>query len=128
MAEHRLLFTLTMLLTAILFAAGSAQAQIPLAGSAIDQFVDPLPILDVTRAPNGTIQTVVAGTGQMEVDMKEFRANVLPSTFAPGSYKGTWVWGYVTAGTDTNVTRDTYTGPVVVATRGIPTGFLPTCL
>jgi spore coat protein A len=95
----------------------------PSAASSIDQFVDPLPILDVTGAPTGTIQTILAGTSQIQVDMKEFKARMLPHTFVPatGTYDGTWVWGYVKAGTDTTVTRDTYTGPVVVATRGIPT-------
>lgn len=123
--RKRVSASLTMIIMLLLIAGGAFAAQSPLPGSAIDQFVDPLPILDVTGAPNGTIQSVVAGTGQMEVDMKEFRANVLPSTFVPetGSYDGTWVWGYVTAGTDTTITRDTYTGPVFVATRGIPSEF-----
>jgi FtsP/CotA-like multicopper oxidase with cupredoxin domain len=125
MARHKLLFSLMLLVTAFLFAAGSARAQTPLPGSHIPQFVDPLPILDVTGATNGTIQTILAGTDQIEVDMKEFRANVLPHTFVPetGSYEGTWVWGYVTSGTDTSATRDTYTGPVVVSTRGVPSEF-----
>lgn len=95
----------------------------PLAAASIPQFVDPLPILDVTGASNGKIQTIVAGKGQIEVDMKEFRANMLPHTFKPasGSYAGTWVWGYVKPGTDLRKPRDTYTGPVIVATRNVPT-------
>lgn len=123
MGRKRLLITLTMLVATVILAAGAAKAQTPLPGGDIDQFVDPLPILDVTGVSNGTIQTVIAGTGQMEVVMKEFRSDMLPHTFLPGTYDGTWVWGYVTAGTDTSVTRDTYTGPVVVATRGIPSEF-----
>ena len=105
-------------------ASAALVGQVPLDPTSIDQFVDPLPILDVTGAPNGTIQTIVAGKSQIELDMKEFKANVLPHTFVPatgGSYGGTWVWGYLKAGTDASVTRDTYTGPSVVATRGVPT-------
>jgi FtsP/CotA-like multicopper oxidase with cupredoxin domain len=94
--------------------------QKPLPGIAIPQFVDPLPKLD---AAGGTIQTIVAGASQIEVEMREFRANMLPHTFNDGAYGGTWVWGYVKAGTDTKKPRDTYTGPVVVATRGAPAEF-----
>jgi spore coat protein A, manganese oxidase len=99
--------------------------QTPLVASTIPQFVTPLPILDSTGAPNGTIKTILAGNTQIDINMEEFRANMLPSTFVPetGTYDGTWVWGYVAAGTDTTLTRDTYTGPVVVATRGIPSTF-----
>lgn len=94
--------------------------QKPIPGSAIPQFVDPLPKLD---AAGGTIQTIVAGTTQIQISMQEFRANMLPHTFNGGDYAGTWVWGYVTAGTNTKIARDTYTGPVVVATRGAPAEF-----
>jgi spore coat protein A, manganese oxidase len=128
---RRPLLVLVIALTMVWVALPSGRAlsaapvgQTPLDPTSIGQFVDPLPILDVTGAPNGTIQTIIAGKGQVEVDMREFRANVLPHTFIPasgGSYKGTWVWGYLKAGTSASVTRDTYTGPVFVATRGIPT-------
>jgi spore coat protein A, manganese oxidase len=97
--------------------------QTPLDATSLDQFVDPLPVLDVTGASNGTIQTIAAGSKQIDIDMKEFRANVLPHTFVPasgGSYSGTWVWGYLKAGTDTSAARDTYTGPVIVAGRNTP--------
>jgi spore coat protein A, manganese oxidase len=99
--------------------------QTHLDGSEIPQFASPLPVLDVTGVQSGTIQTILAGTSQIEIDMKEFRAKMLPDTFTPeaGKYNGTWVWGYVTADTDTSVTRDTYTGPVVVATRNTPSEF-----
>jgi spore coat protein A, manganese oxidase len=92
----------------------------PIAATTIPQFVDPLPKLD---AAGGTIQTIVAGTSQIQLNMEEFKANILPSTFIPpgGNYTGTWVWGYVKAGTDLSATRDTYTGPVIVATRNVPT-------
>ena len=91
----------------------------PIPASSIPQFIDPLPVLNVA---GGTIQTIVAGTSQIQVDMKEFKANMLPTGFNPGgSYDGTWVWGYVTHGTDLSAVRETYTGPIVVATRGVPT-------
>jgi spore coat protein A len=88
----------------------------------IDQFMSPLPVLSVA---GGSVETIVADTAQMEIDMKEFRANMLPGTFTPetGTYEGTWVWGYVTPDADTSSARDTYTGPVVVATRGVPSEF-----
>jgi spore coat protein A, manganese oxidase len=118
---------LTAVLVVVMSASGAWAApagQTPLPAASIDQFVDPLPVLDVTGLPNGTIQTILAGTSQIQIDMKEFRANVLPHTFVPasgGAYGGTWVWGYVKDGTDTSVTRNTYTGPVIVAGRGVPT-------
>ncbi len=77
--------------------------QIPMAGSAIPQFVDPLPNLDV----------IAAGASQIELQMTEFQAQVLPT----GMPK-TWVWGYLKPG---QTSRDSYIGPVIVATRGTPT-------
>jgi FtsP/CotA-like multicopper oxidase with cupredoxin domain len=52
--------------------------------------------------------------------MREFRTSPLPSGFrgVDGSYAGTWAWGYLPDG---SVGRDTYLGPVLVATRGLPT-------
>ena len=83
--------------------------QIPLPGSAIPQFVDPLPAL----------HTIVAGNGQIQLAMEEFKSPVMPSTFVPaaGTYNGTWVWGYKHAGQ----TATSYIGPVIVAQRGTPT-------
>ncbi len=85
-------------------------AQTPLPGSAIPQFVDPLPGLDV----------IIAGTGQIELHSKEFQAPVMPSTFVPaaGTYTGTYVWGYLQP---TQAARASYIGPVIVAERGTPT-------
>ena len=98
-------------LLSLSIAAGSALAaqtpQIPLAGKLIPQFVDPLPDLE----------TIVAGTGQIELQMTEFKANVLPANTVPG-YTGTWVWGYLQPD---RTSRSSYLGPVIVATRGIPT-------
>ena len=105
---------LFVLASALLF-AGPFQLlfaqQAPLPGSAIPQFVEPLPSLDA----------IVAGTGQIELRMKEFQAMVLPGTFVPANgqpYTGTWVWGYLQPG---QTTRASYLGPVIVATRGTPT-------
>jgi spore coat protein A len=85
-------------------------AQTPLAGSAIPQFVDPLPAL----------HTIIAGTGQIELRSTEFQSPVMPSTFVPatGAYNGTWVWGYKDAG---GQSATAYIGPVIVAERGTPT-------
>jgi FtsP/CotA-like multicopper oxidase with cupredoxin domain len=58
--------------------------------------------------------------------MQEFKANMLPTGFVlPNGtvYSGTWVWGYRTEATAPTTNQDTYTGPVIVATRGIPTEF-----
>ncbi len=96
--------------------------QTPLAGNAIPQFVDPLPTLSLAGGP---IDTIVAGGGEIELHMREFKANVMPSTFVPatgpGTYMGTWVFGYINGPTPPATTRGTYTGPVIVATRNVPT-------
>ena len=46
--------------------------QTPLAAGAVPQFIDPLPSLDA----------IVAGTGQIELQMTEFQAQVLPTGMA----------------------------------------------
>ena len=87
--------------------------QVPLQGSSIPQFVQPLPLLSVA---GGTLPTVVAGAPEIQLRMREFRSFVLPQGFIPGS-EGTWVYGY-------NVDEeppDPYIGPVIVASRGTPT-------
>jgi len=84
-------------------AQAAVTPQIPLAGKAIPQFVDPLPSLDA----------IVAGTGQIELQMTEFQAQVLPIGLPK-----TWVWGYLQPG---QTGRTSYLGPVIVATRGTPT-------
>jgi spore coat protein A, manganese oxidase len=97
-----------------------AQAvQTPLPGSAIPQFVDPLPLLSVAGGP---METIIANGSEITLMMREFRANVMPSTFVPasGTYRGTWVWGYRAAITPTDP-AGTYIGPVIVATRSQPT-------
>jgi spore coat protein A len=91
----------------------------PLPGSAIPQFVDPLPLLSVAGGP---METIVDDGTEVTLDMLEFQASVLPSTFVPatGTYTGTWVWGY-RAGIEPTNPAGTYIGPVFVATRGQPT-------
>jgi spore coat protein A len=91
----------------------------PLAGSAIPQFVDPLPLLS---AAGGPMETIITSGTEVVLTMKEFQASVMPSTFVPatGTYTGTWVWGYRAGVTPTNP-AGTYIGPVIVAARGHPT-------
>jgi spore coat protein A, manganese oxidase len=81
--------------------------QIPLAGSAIPQFIDPVPnLLD------GNHLIVDQGV-QIELEMREQLAQVLP-TGMPQTY----VWSYLKPGQSA---RTSYIGPVVLATRGQPT-------
>src|SRR5512135_3432226 len=108
------LSTYSSFLSKVLAAQGTA-----LPGSAIPQFVDPLPLLSVAGGP---METIVAGDAEILLDMHEFQANVMPSTFVPaaGIYTGTWVWGY-RAGVKPDDPAGTYIGPVIVATRNQPT-------
>ena len=98
-------------------AVATPQTQLP--GSAIAQFVDALPLLSVAGGP---METVIAGTAEVTLTMREFQANVMPSTFVPAidAYGGTWVWGY-RAGVTPTTPAGTYIGPVIVASRGTPT-------
>ncbi len=89
-------------------AAQSPQVILP--GKNIPQFVDPLPAL----------HTIVAGTGQIELQMNEFQFQTMPSTWAAANpaYTGTWVWGYREPG---QANSESNIGPVIVASRGTPT-------
>jgi len=126
-----LVVTLLVLSPLNLFAAQSPQ--VPLASTAIPQFVDPLPVLSVAGGP---MQTVF-GNQPLAIRMCEFKARMLPSTFVPpagSTYAGyTWVWGYLNDPTGTSTCADlvnlydvpdgsgildTYLGPVVLNTRG----------
>jgi spore coat protein A len=117
-------FILTaILLTFFMLIAGQLQAQqVQLPGSQIPQFVDPLPVLDLTGMGLG-IDTIIADNNEIELHMREFKANMMPSTFVPatGAYAGTWVFGYAVGPTPPIEPRVTYTGPVIIATRGVPT-------
>ncbi|MBY0249685.1 MAG: multicopper oxidase domain-containing protein [Nitrospiraceae bacterium] len=98
----------------------NAMAPTPLPASQIPQFVDPLPLLAVA---GGTIETITAPSATLS--MCEFKATVMPSTFAPTSstYSGTYVWGYRNGSTcpGSGTPLSTYIGPVLVSTRGTPT-------
>jgi len=122
---------LTALALALGAATASAQAlkgpspQIPLAASAIPQFVQPLPLLSVQNPAGGVAAPYSIdtrpGTAPLTLDMCEFDANVLPpGTIAPGVQTATRVWGYSARGCPAGV-QDTYIGPVIVASRGTPT-------
>jgi spore coat protein A len=94
--------------------------QTPLSGSAIKQFVDPLPLLSVAGGP---IETILAGTDEIALMIRELRASVMSSGFVPENglpYAGTWVWGYRTGVMPTNP-AGSYIGPVIIASRGTPT-------
>ena len=86
--------------------------QVPLAANAIPQFVAKLPGL-------AELGAIVAGTSEIALEMREFQAQTLPvGTFQPGVQPLTWVWGYLPPGQNS---RTTHLGPIIVATRGIPT-------
>lgn len=114
---HYLLVALTL----VSYTPATAQP-VPLPGSEIPQFVDPLPLLAVAGGPIETITTASA-----TLSMCEFKANVMPSTFVPAAsapaYSGTYVWGYRNGSTcpGSGTPFPTYFGPVFVATRGTPT-------
>jgi FtsP/CotA-like multicopper oxidase with cupredoxin domain len=110
---------LTMTLALLFAPVVAAQIQVPLAPTAIPQFVEPLPTLTNGGIP--LVNTPETGPAYT-LSMCEFQANVLPSG-TPG-VSTTWVWGYVVGETcpakDTTVSHS-YIGPVVVATRGSAT-------
>jgi spore coat protein A len=85
---------------------------VQLRGNKIPQFVDPLPDL-YQITDNGS---------QIELQMREFRSQVMPSTWAlkNPAYAGTYVWGYLQQGQVVGPTTS-YIGPVIVATRDNPT-------
>jgi spore coat protein A len=86
--------------------------QIPLAGSVIPQFVDPVPnLLDADSL------IVDDGINTINLEMREHKTNVLPAGVVPG-YAGTYVWSYLKPG---QPSRTSYLGPVIIATRGHPT-------
>ncbi len=102
---------------------GQIFPQIQLPGKNIPQFVDPLPLLSVA---GGTMETVIAGAGEITLNMLELKAQVMPSTFVPAdtvNFDGsTWVFGYRMGPTTAPAAAvGTYVGPVIVATRGQPT-------
>jgi len=128
------LLSIVILVTLVI--AGTASAaqspQIPLAGSAIPQFMQPLPLLDIGGAAHQGIYTTL-GNRPLTLRMCEFKANVLSAGTAAG-YTGTWVWGYLVDPTGNSTCAqliasysngtgivDTYIGPVIVNQRGSST-------
>lgn len=110
-------------ISVLVLTGGSAWAQgIALPAKNIPQFVDPLPLLSIA---GGTIETIAAGPGEITLNMFEFKANMMPSTFKPatGTYTGTWVFGYRQGplAAPPATAADTYFGPFIVATRHQPT-------
>ena len=105
---------------------GALAAQgIPFPGNKIPQFVDPLPLLNLTTGTTTGIETHIDDGSEITVNMLELQANMLPSTFVPANgqpYTGTWVFGYRVGPTAAPATAvDSYIGPVIVATRNQPT-------
>jgi FtsP/CotA-like multicopper oxidase with cupredoxin domain len=92
-------------------AMAAASPQVPLAGSAIPQFVDPVPnLLDAEHL-------IVDAGSQIILEMKEHLVKMLPAAAVPG-YAGTYVWSYLLPD---QVARPSHIGPVILATRGQPT-------
>ena len=130
MIWQRLISILFIVAGLVLPAVAAQSPQIPLPGSAIPQFVEPLPTPGV--APwNGTIKTVF-GNQPLTIRMCEFDAHILPTgTLAPGVKPKTKVWGYLVDPTGNSTCQqlismyadpvtgaiDTYTGPLVVNER-----------
>jgi FtsP/CotA-like multicopper oxidase with cupredoxin domain len=93
-------------------AQGLPPAQTPLPGSAIPQFVDPLPGTDI-------IDTITNPREEIALEMREFGASLLPTgTFTPGVVPKTTVWGYLQVG---QTERHTHLGPIIINKRGTPT-------
>jgi spore coat protein A, manganese oxidase len=97
-------------------AMAAKSPQIPIAGKAIPQFMQPLPLLSVQ--PGGTMATVF-GNQPLTITMCEFNSQVLPPPMP-----ATRVWGYIVGSACpplTGAPQDTYIGPVIVNTRGTST-------
>lgn len=117
------LLVITFIIAPVFAAKPVAAGPVQFPGSKIEQFAQPLPLLD---AAGGTIQTIIDNGAEIAMRMVELRANMLPPSFKPANglpYAGTAVFGYRVSSSHvaplTNV--DTYVNPVIVATRGTPT-------
>ncbi|MCX6575013.1 MAG: copper oxidase, partial [Candidatus Aminicenantes bacterium] len=88
--------------------------QTPLAATSIPQFVEPLPVPEIIDWRGNT--------AELELHMREFKANILPTgAIAPGVKPETWVWGYISGPNAPTAARPTYLGPIIVTERGTPT-------
>ncbi|MGE5894575.1 MAG: copper oxidase, partial [bacterium] len=117
-----LVIVILIALSLVLSGSALAAQGTPLPGKMIPQFVDPLPVLDFEGGTG--LKTIIAVEDEeIKLHMLEFQANMMPSTFVPaaGTYTGTWVWGYLESPTAPITAQGTYLGPVIVATRNIPT-------
>lgn len=112
---------------------GAAQAaqspQIPLNAGSIPQWVNQLPLLSLPGAAGiptdkDTIPALVDDGSQIDLSMCEFQSSILPTgtPLAAGANGKTWTWGYTWTNTGQACNgRDVYLGPVVVATKDLPT-------
>ncbi len=123
-------FSIILIVGMIINVWAAQSPQVPLPGSAIPQFMEPLPTLGI--APwNGTITTIF-GNQPLTIRMCEFDANILPAgTIIPGVKPKTRVWGYLydPLGNSTCAqlidmyknpvtgALDTYIGPAIVNQR-----------
>jgi len=99
--------------------ANAAQnlVQTPLVSSPLWQFLQPLPLLNLSGIPGPGINTV-SGNGPLQINMCEFDANILPlGAIAPLVQTKTKVWGYIVGTTCPTTTQDTYIGPVILNQR-----------
>ena len=120
------LFSISLLCFGVGSAMAANQNQMLLPGNLIPKFVDPLPeagAISVVNATSGPLAGLPS-TPSYNLTMREFQAQILPSSGVPGSIPAntpSWTWGYLT---DTDIAaggvRPSYLGPVVVAERGVP--------
>lgn len=98
--------------------------QVQLPGNKIAQFVDKLPVLDLTASGTKGIDVILAGAAEIVLRMRTFQVNTMPTGFVPANglpYTGTWTFGYVNGAAVPTGPRATAVGPAIVATRGVPT-------
>jgi spore coat protein A len=115
-------------------ALAAQSPQLPLPGTAIPQFAQPLPLLkpQITPTPGGL--TTIFGNQPLTLKMCEFQSAVLPpGTIAAGVQPLTWTWGYLVDPDPLGLTPcaalvnlyknpltgalDSYLGPVIVNDR-----------
>jgi len=109
--------------------------QVLLPGTLIPKFVDQLPVATTATVPGISVVDATAAPGNSyNLHIREFQAQILPSTGIPASKKFAFaglaantsssVWGYLTdadvAALGTTPVRPSYLGPAVIAKRGLP--------
>ena len=121
MPDTKRLFILAALLAgSVLASTGLAAAQqIPLPGTSIPKFVEPLPVF--------TPAVRADGTKPLKVTMEEFQQLVLPANLYPANFaQGTYAWGYkleelAPDGSTLRTLGPNYPAVTVDARRGVPT-------